>query len=76
MRIQKILFSLKDPELVYFPHSIEKLTNLPQPLPRGVGRAPRAPHNFTPTLKRLGIYYLAGVLCRGSLKGSGGAHDP
>ena len=39
---------------------------------RGVGSAPRAPHNFTPTWKRLGIYYLAGVMCRGSLKVSGG----
>ena len=41
---------------------------------RGVGSAPRpgGAHNFTPTCKRLGIYYLAGVLCRGSLKGSGG----
>ena len=51
---------------------------------RGVGSAPRAarpstgggPHNFIPTCKRLGIYYLAGVLCRSSLKGSGGAPRP
>ena len=44
----------------------------PPPRPPTGGK----PHNFTPTWKRLGIYYLAGVLCRGSLKGSGGAPRP
>ena len=38
--------------------------------PASPDRGGGGPHNFTPTCKRLGIYYLAGVLCRGSLKGS------